>query len=157
MVIQTGTRFDVTLDTPLSTRISKKGQLVNFRTSQPLPVTDDLVIPPDTIFAGKVIEVHRPGGFRKAGVLKVKVERLELSSGAGTDVVARLDSQDINAQGKLPSDRSRAADLIGIGLWSAQGALIGSQVGGAKGAGIGAGAAATNGMIIQKSKHGPDL
>jgi hypothetical protein len=157
VVIPTGTRFDVTLDTPLSTRISKKGQLVNFRTSQPLPVTDDLVIPPDTIFAGKVTEVHRPRGFRKSGVLKVKVERLELSSGAGTDVIARLDSEDINERGKPHSDRSRAADLISLGIWSAQGALIGSQVGGAKGAGIGAGAAAALTLIIMMSKHGADV
>ena len=157
VVIPAGTRFDVTLDTPLSTRISKKGQLVNFRTSEPLPITDNLVIPPDTIFAGKVTEVHCPGAFGKSGVLKVKVERLELSSGAGTDVIARIDSQDINSQGKLPSDRSRAANLISLGLWSAQGAIIGSQVGGAKGAGIGAGTAATIALIIMMSKHGRDV
>ena len=157
VVIPAGTRFDVTLDTPLSTRISKKGQLVNFRTSEALPLTGDLVIPPDTIFTGKVMEAHRPGAFGKSGVLKVKVERLELSSGAATDVVARLDSQDVNAQGKLASDKSRAADLISLGLWSAQGAIIGSQVDGGKGAGIGAGAAATIALIIMMSKHGPDV
>jgi hypothetical protein len=130
---------------------------VNFRTSEALPLTDDLAIPPDTIFAGKVTEVHRPGAFGKSGVLKVKVERLELSTGAGTDVIARLDSQDINAQGKAPSDRSRAADLISLGLWSAQGAIIGAEVQGAKGAGIGAGAAATIALIVMMSKHGPDV
>ena len=157
VVIPTGTRFDVTLDTPLSTRISKKGQLVNFRTSEPLPLTDNLVIPPDTIFAGKVTEVHRPGAFGRSGMLKVKVERLELSTGAGTDVIARLDSQDINAQGKLPSDKSRAANLISLGLWSAQGAIIGAEIQGAKGAGIGAGAAATIALIIMMSKHGRDV
>lgn len=157
VVIPTGTRFDVTLDTPLSTRISKKGQLVNFRTSEPLPIADGLVIPPDTIFAGKVTEIHRPGAFGRSGMLKVKVERLELSTGAGTDITARLDSQDINAQGKLPSDKSRAADLISLGLWSAQGAIIGAEVQGAKGAGIGAGAAATIALIIMMSKHGRDV
>jgi len=156
-VIPARTRFDVTLDTPLSTRISKKGQLVNFRTSEALPLTDDLMIPPDTIFAGKVTEVRRPGAFGKSGVLKVKVEHLELSTGAGTDVIARLDSQDINAQGKLRSDSSRAANLVSLGLWAAQGAIIGSQIKGAKGAGVGAGAGAMIGLIILMSKHGADV
>ena len=130
---------------------------MNFRTSEALPLTDDLVIPPDTIFVGKVTEAHRPGGFGKSGVLKVQVERLELSSGAGADVIARLDSQDVNAQGKLRSDSSRAADLISLGIWAAQGAIIGAEVKGAKGAGVGAGAGAMIGLIIMMSKHGLDV
>jgi hypothetical protein len=157
VVIPAGTQFAVTLDTPLSTRISKTGQLVNFRTSEALPVVDNLVIPPDTIFVGKVTEAHRPGAFGKSGVLKVKVDRLELTTGAGTDVIARLDSQDINAQGRLRSDSNRAANLVSLGLWAAQGAIIGAQIKGAKGAGVGAGAAAAVALIIMMSKHGADV
>ncbi len=157
VVIPAGTQFAVTLDTPLSTRISKTGQLVNFRTSEALPVVDNLVIPVDTIFAGKVTEAHRPGAFGKSGVLKVIVNHLELSTGASADVIARLDSQDINAQGRLRSDSSRAANLVSLGIWAAQGAIIGSQIKGAKGAGAGAGAGAMVALIIMMSKHGSDV
>ncbi len=157
VVIPAGTRIAVALDTPLSTRISKTGQIVNFRTTEALPVYQDLVIPSDTLFTGKVVEAHKPGSFGKSGVLRVKVDRIELPNGAGTDVIARLDSQDVNAQGRLQSDKNRTADLTSLALWSVQGTLLGAQINGGKGAAIGAGAGAAAALILLMSRHGSDI
>ncbi len=146
----------VTLDTPLSTRISKVGQAVNFRTNEPLPV-GDLVIPPDTLFTGKVVEAKKPGSFGRSGTLLVEVNRIELANGTGSEVVAKIDSSDMNGHGKMRPDRSRAATLLNLALYGAQGTLIGSQIGGGKGAAIGGGAGVAVALIIMASKKGTDV
>src|SRR5437879_10404368 len=59
VAIPAGTRIAVILETPLSTRVARQGQLVTFRTSDSLRLTDQLEIPPETAFTGSVIEVKR--------------------------------------------------------------------------------------------------
>jgi len=157
LVIPAGTHIAVVLDTPLSTRISKPGQIVTFRTVDPLPVRDTLEIPPETAFTGSVVKAHRPGAFGKAGELRVKVERINLSTGATADVVARLDSADPDAKGRISSDHNRAADLYSLATWTLQGTLLGGQIKGGKGAAVGAAAGATLAMIILASRRGPDV
>lgn len=157
VTIPKDTSFAVTLDTPLSTRISKAGQLVNFRTTDAFPVYEGLVIPPDTIFSGSVIEARKPGSFGKAGVIRVKVDHIQLANGANAEVTARLESQDLNAQGRLQSDKSGKSKLINLALWAGQGSLLGLELDGAKGAGIGAGAGAAVALIIMMSRRGADI
>jgi hypothetical protein len=157
VVIPSGTRIAVVLDTPISTRISKLGQLVTFRSSESLLVAQGLAIPPDTAFTGKVVEARRPGAFGKTGSLRVKVERIELLNGAGADLTARLDTQDADKHGRISSDSSRAAQLYNLAIWTAQGTLIGAQIGGGKGAATGAGAGAAVALLIMMAKHGRDV
>ncbi|MGH9702562.1 MAG: hypothetical protein ACRD4K_04230 [Candidatus Acidiferrales bacterium] len=156
VVVPAGTRMSVTLDTPLSTRISKVGQLVNFRTNDALPV-GELVIPPDTIFSGKVVEAKKPGAFGRSGSLRVEVSRMELANGIGAEVTAKIDSSDLNGHGQMRSDRSRAATLLNLALYGVQGTLVGSQIGGAKGAAIGGGAGAAVALIIMAARKGTDV
>ncbi len=151
-----GTRIDVVLDTPLSTRISKSGQPVTFRTSRPIEFDGRLELPPETAFTGRVVRVKRPGVFASPGELRVKVERIELSAGESAPVVARLDTPDTQ-QGRIRADRSRGADIYNVGLWALNGTLAGAQIGGGKGAAIGAGAGAAVALIILMAKRGPDV
>ena len=137
VLIPPGTRIAVVLDTPLSTRISKDGQPVAFRTVEALRVQDTLEIPLDTSFSGTVVKVKRPGSFGQAGELRVKVDRLNLSTGATAAVTARLESGDARAQGQISSDHNRAADLYNLGLWTLNGTLLGAQIKGGKGRGGG--------------------
>ena len=157
VVVPAGTRIAVALDTPLSTRISKTGQLVHFRTSEAVPVAGGLTIPPDTLFSGKVIRAQRPGAFGKSGALGVNVERIELGSGAGMPVAARIDATDPEANGRPTSDHSRKASLLSLALWTGQGALLGDQIMGGKGAATGAGAGAAIALLMMMSKHGQDV
>jgi hypothetical protein len=156
-VIPAGTRVAVVLDTPLSTRISRQGQPVTFRTSDPLPIGDHLEIPPETGFTGAVVEAKRPGAFAKPGVLRVRVDRINLSTGATREVAARLDSPDMKGQGRLSSDSSHATDLATLAMYSLQGTLLGAQIKGGKGAAVGAGAGATLALIIMMSHKGSDV
>lgn len=157
VVIPAGTRIAVVLDTPLSTRIARRGQLVTFRTSDPLNVHDQLEIPPETAFNGTVVEAKRPGSFGRAGALRVKVDRISLSTGASKEVVARLDSPDMKGGGRLKADKSRATDLYSLATYGIQGTLVGLQIGGGKGAAIGAGAGSAVALIIMMSRRGADL
>ena len=157
VVIPEGTRIAVVLDTPLSTRITKTGDPVSFRTTDPLQLDDVLTLPPDTEISGKVLEARRPGGFGKQGVMRVRVEHIKLASGSSVPLVARLDSQDMDKQGRISADSNRGADLYTLAVWSAQGALLGSQVKGGKGAAVGAGAGAAIALIILMANRGPDL
>jgi hypothetical protein len=157
VMIPRGTRIAVVLDTPLSTRITKKGDPVRFRTSDAVQLDDLLAIPPDTEISGTVLEAKRPGGFGKQGVMRVRVEEIKLSSGASAPIIARLDSQDTDKQGRISADSNRGADLYTLATWSAQGALLGAGIKGGKGAAIGAGAGAAIAMIILMSRRGPDL
>lgn len=157
VAIPAGTRIAVVLDTPLSTRIARQGQQVTFRTTEPLPVGDHLEIPRETPIVGTVIEVKRPGSFGKGGVLRVKVDRIDLSNGTSRELTARLDSPDMKGKGRLSSDNNRTTDLYSLILYSAEGTLLGAQIKGGKGAAVGAGAGAAVALLIMMSRHGSDV
>ena len=157
VTIPAGSRIAVVLDTPLSTRISRAGQKVTFRTSNAVPLEDGLEIPPDTAFTGSVVEVKRPGGFGKSGVLRVKVDGVDLEAAASAPVVAHLESQDINAKGRLTTDNRHTTDLYNLAMYSLEGTLVGSQIKGGKGAAVGAGAGALAALIIMMSHRGQDV
>ncbi len=157
VAIPAGTRIAVVLDTPLSTRIARQGQQVTFRTSEPLPVGDQLEIPRETAITGSVVEAKRPGSFGKAGVLRVKVNSMDFPNGTSRGIVARLDSPDMKGNGRLSSDSNRTTDLYSLILYSAEGTLLGAQIKGGKGAAVGAGAGAAVALLIMMSRHGSDV
>ena len=154
--IAAGMRIPVVLDTPLSTRISKAGQLVTFRTTDSIRVNDLLEIPPDTEIIGTVVEARKPGGFGRPGTLKVKVVRIRLASGTATEMAAHLDSRDVK-QGRISADKNGSANAVDLAQWAVLGTLIGWQGASGKGAGYGAAAGALTGLIIMMARRGPDL
>lgn len=149
------TNIAVVLDTPVSTRITKKGQEVVFLTSESIRLGDGIELPPDTRIVAIVLQAKKPGMFGRPGAMKIKIERIELE-GQGTPVVGRLEGVDANA-GKITTDGTRAADLYTLTTWSLSGTLMGAQIGGGKGALIGAGAGAAAAILIGMSRRGPDL
>lgn len=151
-----GTRILVVLDTPLSTRISKKGHPVTFRTTDSVWLQDNLELPPDTEILGTVVEARRPGGFGRPGTLKVQISGVRLANGTETRMAAHLDSADAK-QGRLSADKSRTAGAVDMAQWAIVGTLAGLQIGGGKGAGYGAAAGALAGLIIMMAQRGPDL
>ena len=155
--IPAGTRIAVELETPLSTRITKTGQTVTFRSAEAIQLDSGNEVPPQTAFIGSVVKASRPGRFGRAGELRVKIDRLELPAGASIGMVARLDSADANGGGRISSDHNRAADLYSLASWTLQGTLVGSSISGGKGAAIGAGAGAALALIMLASRRGPDI
>jgi hypothetical protein len=152
-----GSRIDVALETPLSTRIAKKDQEVVFRAAQPIALGDGLELSGQTAFIGIVTEVKRPGAFGRQGALKVELKRINLPSGADAVIVARLDSPDMRGKGRLTSDSQRGTDVMSLATWTLTGAVIGGHAAGGKGAGYGAVSGAAIWLITKMSHHGADV
>ncbi|MBI1739185.1 MAG: hypothetical protein HYR58_08050 [Acidobacteria bacterium] len=152
-----GTILNVVLETPLSTRIAKKDQKVTFRTVSPMRVSEGLELPPDTAIQGTVVEAKKPGGFGRAGVIRVKIDHVKLTQNASMPLVARLQSADTDKQGRIRADSARGTDLVEMAQYTLTGTLLGARIGGGKGAGIGAGAGALAALIIMMSRRGPDV
>ena len=157
VTLPSGAVLNVTLETPLSTRIAKKDQKVTFRTMSAVQLSDGLELPPDTAIQGTVVEAKKPGGFGKAGVIRVRIDRVELTPGVSAPLVARLQSADMDKQGRIRADNAHATDLLQLGQYTLTGTLLGARIGGGKGAVIGAGAGALASLIIMMSQRGPDV
>jgi hypothetical protein len=152
-----GTRIDVVLETPLSTRIAKKGQEIVFRATQPIPLGEGMELSAQAGFIGIVVEAKRPGLFGRQGVLKVELQRIDLPSGTTTAIVGRLDSPDMKGQGRMTSDSRRSSDLVSLATWTLVGTAMGARAAGAKGAGYGAASGAAIALIMMMSHRGADV
>lgn len=148
------TSIAVVLDTPLSTRITKKGMEAVFLTSQSVRLAEGVELPPDTRILAIVVEAKKPGAFGRPGAMKIKIEKIEVE-GQAMPLVGRLEGVDASA-GRVKSDSNRTASLYSLATWTLSGTLIGAQSGG-KGALIGAGAGAAVALIMGMSRKGPDL
>ena len=157
VTLPAGTILNVVLETPLSTRIAKQNQPVTFRTVSPIRVFEGIDIPPDTAIHGTVVEAKKPGGFGKAGVIRVKLEQFELTPNAMVPVVARLQSADMDKQGRIRADSVHGTDMVELAQYALTGTLLGARIGGGKGAGIGAGAGALAALLIMMARRGPDV
>ncbi len=154
--IPTGTRIAVVLDVPVSTRISHKGQIVRFRTTDPLMVDGQVELPSDSLFGGKLLEVRKPGRFSKEGHIVLAVDTLELADGSQTPISAKLEASDPLASGK-GTERSKAATILSTAMWTAEGALLGLGIDGGQGAAVGAGAGGAISVAVLMSKRGHDV
>jgi hypothetical protein len=156
VTISAGTRIPIVLETSLSSRFSRKGQPVVFRTTRAVPLGESLQVPPGVEIRGRVAEVRRPGAFGKSGTLRVTVERMVLPGAAATRLRAQLRSGDVGTRGRLSREGRRGMDSQGLVMLSMQGALAGAPFGG-KAAGIGAGAGAAVAAVLMMSKKGHDI
>jgi hypothetical protein len=147
----------VTLDTPLSTRISRQGEIVTFRIAYSILLGDGLEVPPYTEIVGHVVEVKKPASFGKNGVLRVAVDRIRLDPDGGADLKAHVDSAEMRGPGRASTDKRRPTDLYSVMIGSVGGAILGAALGGAKGAAIGAGTGAGTAVLIKMAHRGDDV
>jgi hypothetical protein len=157
VLLPSGTVLSVVLETPLSTRIAKQGQKVTFRTSAPTQLSEGLELPRDTAIEGTVLEARKPGGFGRAGSVRVKIDHVEVSPNYRAPLVARLQSAETDKQGSIRADNARGTDMIELAQYTLVGTLLGARIGGGKGAGVGAGAGVLTALIIMMSHRGPDV
>jgi hypothetical protein len=157
VTLPAGTEIEVTLETAMSTRISKAGQPVTFRSVNPIRVHDLLEIPPETAINGQVVSAKKPGGFGSGGEILVKVSYIEIVPGQAAALDARLESADLSGNGRAKGDSNKAANVLDLAQWTLLGTAIGNSAGGGKGAGYGAAAGALAAMIILMSRKGSDV
>ena len=157
VTLPAGTEIEVTLETAMSTRISKAGQAVTFRSVNPIRVHDLLEIPPEIAINGEVVSAKKPGGFGRGGEIFVKVHHIEVLPGQVAALDARLESADLSGNGRAKADSNKAANVLDLAQWTLLGTAIGHGAAGGKGAGYGAGAGALAALIIMMSRRGSDV
>ncbi len=131
LTIGAGTPFKVSLQTPLSTKLSEVGDRLYWRLYEPLRIDEKYVIPRGAEFSGRVTFVKRPGRVKGKAELYALMDGLETHYGTEPIVVSVDAADDIandekiraDKEGKLKSSRSIGHDLGK----ASQGASLGSM------------------------------
>ncbi|MCL5005718.1 MAG: hypothetical protein M1404_04225 [Acidobacteria bacterium] len=158
--IPEGTEFKLALHTAISSKTSKKGDIVITTLLDPVYVEDRLVLPKGIRVDGRIQEVHAAHHRGKGGQLYVLFNTLELPngqkvaiSGSLTEVFSSREGGDgsrVDAEGDLKGGGpSRAKQLVIFGAPAAAGAAAGGI-----GPGIAAGVAGlVTALLLPKGKQ----
>ena len=161
ILVPTGTRIGVTLESGISTATAKAGDSVYFRTSFPITIDNKVVIPVGSYLRGEVTESKRPGHVKGKGELRLRLNTMVFPNGYTVDMNAEPHSSDsaqvkTDEEGKMTGPGGKGKDAATVATTTATGAGIGAIAGGGKGAGIGAGIGGIAGLAAVLLSRGPD-
>ncbi|HXX14300.1 MAG TPA: hypothetical protein VEJ47_05305 [Candidatus Eremiobacteraceae bacterium] len=161
ILVPTGTRIGVVLESGISTATAKPGDSVYFRTSFPITIDNKVVIPVGSYLRGEVIESKRPGRVKGKGELRIRLNTLVFPNGYTVDMNAEPHSADggrvkTDSEGNMTGPGGTGKDATTIATTTATGAGIGAIAAGGKGAGIGAGVGGVAGLAAVLLSRGPD-
>jgi len=166
MIVPTGTRIGVILESGISTATAKPGDSVYFRTSFPITINNKVVVPVGSYLRGEVLESKRPGHVKGKGELRIRLNTLIFPNGYTVDMNAEPHSTDAakvktDDEGKMTGPGGKGKDAASTVTTVATTAGAGSIIGGlgsdsAKGAAIGAGVGGAAGLAAILLSRGPD-
>src|SRR5277367_5179977 len=104
ILIPTGTRIGVLLESGISTATAKPGDSVYFRTSFPITIDNKVVVPVGSYLRGEVTESKRPGHIKGRGELRIRLSTLVLPNGYTVDLNAEPRSTDSASNTKTDSE-----------------------------------------------------
>lgn len=146
VVAPTGSRFDVTLITTLSSGINRVGDIVNATVSTPLTIGSDVVIPSGSQIVGQVVNAIPASRFMagSGGLLEIRFTAIETPDGHRYPISASVDTTQFSLQASTGGSRlaeGAKKTAIGAGVGAALGTAIGAIAGGMPGRGAWSGAA----------------
>jgi hypothetical protein len=162
ILVPSGTRVAVVLESGISTRNAKVGDSVYLRTSFPITQNNQIIIPVGSYLRGELLDTKRPGRVKGRGEFRMKLNTLILPNGYTVNLNAAPRSADsggketMDSEGKVTSGGSKAKDVGTVATTTATGAGIGAIAAGAKGAGIGAGVGGLAGLAAVLLTRGPE-
>jgi type IV secretion system protein VirB10 len=161
ILIPTGTRIGVILESGISTATAKAGDSVYFRTSFPITINNKVVVPVGSYLRGEVTESKRPGRVKGKGELRIRLNTMVFPNGYTVDMNAEPHSADggqvkTDPEGKMTGPGGKGKDATTVATTTATGAGIGAIADGGKGAGIGAGVGAIAGLAAVLLSRGPE-
>jgi Ca-activated chloride channel homolog len=162
--IPSGHIFIMQLDTPLHTRVTKKGDKIEFHTAADVIVDNQILIPNQSLIRGEVKKSQRAGILFGRAELQLRFIDVKLPDGtvlplqaiitrAGFDPVDSKNGKDP----KLKGEAGSSADIKAAASAGAQGAIMGVLYGGPRGAMYGAAAGVTGAVISGALRRGPDI
>ena len=161
ILVPSGTRVGVVLESGISTATAKPGDSVYFRTSFPITINNKVVIPVGSYLRGEVTETKRPGRIKGKGEFRIRLNTLVFPNGYTVDMNAAPRSAEggqvkTDEEGKMTGPGGGGKDATTIATTTAAGAGIGAIADGAKGAGIGAGIGGAAGLAAVLLSRGPE-
>src|SRR5271168_3705473 len=162
ITLPSGTRVAVVLENGISTRSAKPGDSVYLRTSFPITLNNQIVIPIGSYLRGEIVDSKRPGRVKGKGEFRIKLDTLILPNGYTVNMNAAPRSADsggketMDSEGQVTGPSGKGKDAETIATTTVTGAGIGAIADGAKGAGIGAGIGAVGGLAATLLTRGPE-
>jgi hypothetical protein len=162
VTVPAGTRVAVVLENGISTRTTKPGDSVYFRTSFPITQNNRIILPVGSYLRGELVESKRPGRIKGRGEFRMRLNTLIFPNGYTVDLNAAPRSADsggketMDSEGKITGPSSKGKDAGTVATGTVTGAGIGAIASGAKGAGVGAGIGALAGLGAVLLTRGPE-
>jgi type IV secretion system protein VirB10 len=149
--VPSGTTIPIALVNSISTKTAKDGDGVYARTTFPITINNQIVIPVGTSIKGRITAVQRPGRVKGKAELTISFQQIIFPNGNTLPLYATLGSvgEAGNRRGEttIESEGTKGQDAGTVAGTAANGAIIGglgdrsikgAGIGGAAGAGVGA-------------------
>ncbi|MGA3027402.1 MAG: hypothetical protein ABSF98_21805 [Bryobacteraceae bacterium] len=166
-VVPAGTRIPIQLQQPVSTKDAQPGDAIYARTTFPILVDGNVMIPPGTYVQGVVDSVKRAGRIKGTAELRFHLTTLIYQSGYSLNLAALVEQVPGNASthmkepGTVQHDSEKGRDLENVGKGASEGAMIGSTAGALsgslRGVGIGGVSGIAAGTLIAILTRGTDV
>lgn len=162
LTLAAGTRVAVVLENGISTRSAKAGDSVYLRTSFPITLNNQIVVPVGSYLRGELLDSKRPGRIKGRGEFRIRLNTLIFPNGYTVNMNAAPRSADsggketMDSEGKVTGPSGKGTDVGTIATTTVTGAAIGAIADGAKGAGIGAGIGGAAGLAATLLTRGPE-
>jgi hypothetical protein len=162
ITLPSGTRVAVVLENGISTRSAKPGDSVYLRTSFPITMNNQIVVPIGSYLRGELVDSRRPGRVKGRGEFRIRLDTLILPNGYTVNMNAAPRSADsggketMDSEGQVTGPSGKGKDVGTVAATTVTGAGIGAIADGAKGAGIGAGIGGAAGLAAILLTRGPE-
>lgn len=148
VTVPVGTRVLLRLINGVDTKRAKEGDRVYLRTSVPVAVGGQVVIPRDSDVQGTVTRTKAAGRVVGKGELFILFDRLTLPNGTSREFHARPSGD----EGRVTGD-GRSADGRTVMAGTGMGATIGGVASGLPGAAVGGGVGALAGVLLSRNQN----
>src|SRR5277367_5935958 len=162
ITLPSGTRVAVVLENGISTRSAKPGDSVYLRTSFPITLNNQIIIPIGSYLRGEIVDSKRPGRVKGKGEFRIRLDTMIFPNGYTVNMNAAPRSADsggketMDSEGQVTGPGGKGKDVGTVATTTVAGAGIGAIAGGAKGAGIGAGVGGLAGLGAILLTRGPE-
>ena len=147
VIVPAGTKVLLSLIHPISTKAAKPGDGVYLKTSFPVTVNNEMILPPGTFVQGEITDVQRPGRVKGRAELRFRFTTLIFPSGYTVympavveNIPAMEHSTVTDKEGTVTADGQKGKDAGTVAGTAVSGAVIGAETAAIKGAGVGTGA-----------------
>jgi type IV secretion system protein VirB10 len=161
-VVPAGTTIPVALINTLSTKNAHEGDGVYVRTTFPITVNNEIVIPVGSHIRGKVTQVQRPGRVKGKGEMTLSFQEIIMPSGTTIPLYGTLGTVGNAAKREgetgVEGDSSKGHDVGTVTKTGVEGAAIGAIAAhSVKGAGVGGAVGGLAGLGAVLFTRGKDI